>query len=94
MQRTGPAVLVLLLWALASTLAAAPREPLPSTLTGKVVSFADADTVTVLVGKTQHGIRPCRAGIRCFAKGRTPLLGAAWNAHHVRGNAGEIFFPE
>ena len=29
----------------------------PETLTGKVVSIADGDTITLLVGKTQHKIR-------------------------------------
>jgi micrococcal nuclease len=49
------ACLVLLF--LAPTLAAAPKEPLPEPLTGKVVIIADGDTITILVDRTQHRIR-------------------------------------
>ncbi len=35
----------------------------PETLTGKIVSVADGDTLTVLIGNTQHKIR--LSGIDC-----------------------------
>ena len=37
--------------------AASPQEPLPESLTGKVVWDADGDTSTILVGKIQHKVR-------------------------------------
>jgi micrococcal nuclease len=40
-----------------SALATTNKEPLPESLTGKVVSIADGDTITVLVDRTQHKIR-------------------------------------
>ncbi len=42
--------------------AVAQAEP-PSTITGKVISIADGDTITVLVEKTEHKIR--FSGIDC-----------------------------
>ncbi|MFC1597102.1 thermonuclease family protein [Planctomycetota bacterium] len=54
MRLTAP---VLFLLPLSHALAAAPEAPLPKSLTGKVVSIADGDTVTILVDKTQHRIR-------------------------------------
>ena len=47
----------LILFFLPHSLAAAPAEPLPKSLTGKVVSVADGDTITILVGHNQHKIR-------------------------------------
>lgn len=47
----------LVFFLLPHALAAAPDQPLPKSLAGKVVSIADGDTVTILVGKAQHKIR-------------------------------------
>ena len=42
---------------LACGLAVQPDEVSAETLTGRCVAVADGDTITVLVGKTQHKIR-------------------------------------
>ena len=54
---TAPIALTFFLLPIAHALAAAPEEPLPKTLAGKVVLIADGDTVTVLVDEKQHRIR-------------------------------------
>lgn len=50
-------LLALVLFLLPHTLAAAPKDPLPKTLTGKVMLIADGDTITIPVGRAQHRIR-------------------------------------
>ncbi|MHC4401156.1 MAG: thermonuclease family protein [Planctomycetota bacterium] len=55
MKRLAPLALLLCLPVYA--LAAPPKEALPKSLTGKVVSVADGDTVTVLVDKTPRRVR-------------------------------------
>ena len=35
-----------------------PSRPLAATLAGKVVKVADGDTVTIIVGREQHRVRP------------------------------------
>ena len=54
MRRLAVAVVLLLV---APVHPATPKEPLPESLTGRVVSVADGDTVTVLVDRIQHKIR-------------------------------------
>jgi endonuclease YncB( thermonuclease family) len=50
---------------------APPRDPLPESLTGTLVSIADGDTITVFVGGAQHKIR--LAAIDCPEPGRRRL---------------------
>ena len=68
-----PAAVVRLLSLAASAQPATPKEPLPESLTGKAVSVADGDTITVLVDKTQHKIRldsiDCPEGGQPFGTG-------------------------
>ena len=65
---------------LTSVFAASAKENLPESLTGKVVSVADGDTISILVDRTQHRIR--LDGIDCPERGQP--FGTPGQAGHRR----------